>query len=220
MRIKYNAPVVLSFTFICTAVLLLCQALPWLTDWFAVPGRAIDGQGGFHFNSVRNWFTLFTHAIGHANWAHLISNFSMILLIGPILEESYGSFWLFLMMFVTALVTGILNVLIFPAGLMGASGIVFMMILLASFTNFGKGEIPLTFILVLVLYLGQEIYQAFGPSDNISQFAHIIGGLCGSFFGFSRQKKSFKDQGSALIASEEKNQEKALEKSQGKKFLV
>jgi membrane associated rhomboid family serine protease len=68
---------------------------------------------------------------------------------------------------------------------MGASGVVFMMILLSSFTNFSHGEIPLTFILVLILYLGVQLYNSFG-SDNISQFAHIIGGLCGSFFGFLR----------------------------------
>jgi len=63
--------------------------------------------------------------------------------------------------------------------------VVFMMILLASFTNFSKGEIPLTFILVLILYLGRELFNAFGD-DNISQFAHIVGGFIGSLFGFFR----------------------------------
>jgi len=90
---------------------------------------------------------------------------------------------------VTALVTGVLNVLIFPTGLMGASGIVFMMILLASFTNFNKGEIPITFILIMVLYLGQEVWNAITDRDQISQFAHIIGGFCGSLFGFFRPAK-------------------------------
>jgi membrane associated rhomboid family serine protease len=60
-----------------------------------------------------------------------------------------------------------------------------MMILLSSFTNFNKGEIPLTFILVLLLYLGQQVVDSF-KADNVSQFAHIVGGLCGSLFGFLR----------------------------------
>jgi membrane associated rhomboid family serine protease len=60
-----------------------------------------------------------------------------------------------------------------------------MMILLASFTNFTAGEIPLTFILVLVLYLGREIFNSFN-SNNISEFAHIVGGFVGSLFGFFR----------------------------------
>ena len=115
----------------------------------------------------------------------MIANFSFILLIGPILEENYGSVSLLFMILITALVTGILNVLFFPKPLMGASGVVFMMILLASFTNFNRGEIPLTFILVLILYLGRELVNSFS-ANNISEFAHIVGGFCGSLFGFFR----------------------------------
>jgi membrane associated rhomboid family serine protease len=150
----------------------------------------VPGKGGFSASSFRCWVTLFTHVLGHANWAHLVSNFSFILLIGPILEETYGSLSLVIMIIITALVTGILNVLFFPLGLLGASGVVFMMILLASFTNFNKGEVPLTFILVLILYLGRELLISFGSSPesngNISQFAHVVGGFIGSLFGFFR----------------------------------
>jgi uncharacterized membrane protein YgaE (UPF0421/DUF939 family) len=88
-----------------------------------------------------------------------------------------------MMILVTALITGLLNILFFSTALMGASGVVFMMILLASFTNFTAGEIPLTFVLVLVLYLGQEVVKSFA-SNNISEFAHIVGGFIGSLFGF------------------------------------
>ena len=185
MRIKYNAPTVLSFALLCAIVLLLTRTLlPNLTiNWFMVPGR-----GSFSAGSFRNWVTIFTHIIGHKDWSHLIGNFTLILLIGPMLEENYGSSLLLIMMVITALVTGILNILFFRSALMGASGVVFMMILLSSFTNFTHGEIPLTFILVLILYMGVQLFNSFN-SDNISQFAHIVGGLCGSFFGFLRPPK-------------------------------
>ena len=184
MRIKYNAPTVLTFTLLCALILLLSNTIfPNLPYWFMVPGR-----GNFHAGSFRNWVTLFTHIMGHANWSHLIGNFTLILLIGPMLEEIYGSSDLLIMMVITAFVTGILNVFFFKSYLMGASGVVFMMILLSSFTNFSRGEIPLTFILVLILYMGVQIMNSFS-SDNISQFAHIIGGLCGSFFGFLHPQK-------------------------------
>ncbi|MDR1108403.1 MAG: rhomboid family intramembrane serine protease [Spirochaetaceae bacterium] len=185
MRLKYNAPTVLTFTFISVAVLILTQTLfPRLTGtWFVV-----SGKGGLSFSGVRGWVTLFTHVIGHANWNHLISNFSFILLLGPMLETSYGSLPLLLMIAVTALVTGMLNTLLFPTALLGASGVVFMMILLASFTNFTKGEIPLTFILVLVLYLGREFLNSFN-ADDISEFAHVVGGFCGSLFGFFKPSR-------------------------------
>jgi membrane associated rhomboid family serine protease len=185
MKIKYNAPTTLSFAFICAGVLILNQTLfRTLTQtWFAV-----GPKGSFSPTSVRCWITLFTHVIGHADWNHLISNFSLILLIGPILEANYGSRVLFLMIAITALITGVFNTLLFPSYLLGASGVVFMMILLASFTNFKKGEVPLTFILILVLYIGREIFNSF-RQDNISEFAHILGGFCGSLFGFFRPPK-------------------------------
>jgi membrane associated rhomboid family serine protease len=182
MRIKYNAPTVLTFALLSALVLLLTKALlPGLAErWFMVPGR-----DGFSAAGPAGWVSILTHVIGHAGWAHLIGNFSVILLVGPMLEESYGSLSLLLMITITALVTGILNVLLFRSSLMGASGVVFMMILLASFTNFSHGEIPLTFILVLILYLGGQLFESF-RTDNISQFAHIVGGFCGSLFGFFR----------------------------------
>jgi hypothetical protein len=87
------------------------------------------------------------------------------------------------MILFTALVTGIINSLFFSTGLLGASGIVFMMILLSSFTNINGKDIPLTFILILILYLSREIINSF-KTDDISEFAHIIGGFCGSLFGY------------------------------------
>ncbi|MDR2767193.1 MAG: rhomboid family intramembrane serine protease [Treponema sp.] len=186
MKVKYNAPAVLTFTLICVVVLLLSRTVArgLTAAWFMVPGR-----GGFNAVSVRSWFTLFSHVAGHADWNHFLSNFAFILLLGPILEENYGSSSLLIMMALTAVITGVLNVLLFRNGLLGASGIVFMMILLASFTNFSRGEIPLTFILVLLIYLGREIAASFS-TNNISEFAHIVGGFCGSLFGFFRPAKS------------------------------
>jgi len=180
MKLKYNAPTTLTFTLICALVLALDSTLfPTLTEsWFSAPGH-----GGFQAGSVRDFIRLATHVIGHADLAHFLSNFAFILLLGPILELTYGSLTLLLMIAITSLVTGVLNVLLFPTGLMGASGVVFMMILLSSFTNFSKGEIPLTFVLIMVLYLGREVLSSF-QHNSVSEFAHIIGGLCGSLFGY------------------------------------
>ena len=58
-----------------------------------------------------------------------------------------------------------------------------MLILLSSFANFQAGTIPLTFILVMILFLGGEIFNSY-EVDNISQFAHLIGGTIGTVFGF------------------------------------
>ena len=78
--------------------------------------------------------------------------------------------------------------------LMGASGVAFMMVLLASMVNMRSGDIPLTFIAVAVIYMGGEIAQSFG-NDHVSHMAHLIGGAIGALFGFfmagdKRVKKS------------------------------
>ena len=91
------------------------------------------------------------------------------------------------MCLVTALITGILNNLLFSTGLLGASGLAFMFIVLSSFANAKAGTIPLTFILVALIYVGNEFFQAF-QENNISEFAHILGGVCGSIFGYYRNR--------------------------------
>lgn len=176
MRIRYNAPVILTFTLLSTGILIINQVVGGFTEAFFVSYPTFSG-------SILDFLRLFTHVAGHRNWLHLMSNFSFILLIGPVLEEKYRSGALLAMLMMTALVTGILNIIFFSTGLMGASGIVFMLILLSSFTNIRSGEIPLTFVLIVVLFLAKEFINAFAE-DNISQFAHIIGGICGSLFGF------------------------------------
>jgi membrane associated rhomboid family serine protease len=183
LRLKYNAPVILTFVLLSTAILALSSTLvpSLIPAWFAV-----GPKGSFKFSSLHSYVTLFSHVLGHSSWDHLAGNMLLILVIGPLLEEIYGASEMIFMMAVTAFVTGLANILFFSTGLLGASGIVFMLVLLASFTNFRKGEIPLTFILVLILYVGQEFLASFNQ-DGISHFAHIAGGLCGSLFGFFRE---------------------------------
>ncbi len=178
LRIRYNSPVILSFAIVAALVLLIDQISGgvFIRTFFTL-------YPDFSFSSPLSWLRLFTYVIGHANWTHLIGNFSFILLIGPVLEEKYGSLPLLLMMLVTALATAILNILIVRTGLLGASGIVFMLILLSSFTNIRQGEIPLTFFLIVALYLVKEFVNAFTPS-TVSELAHIAGGIIGAIFGF------------------------------------
>ena len=183
MKISFNSPAVLIFTLIAVAVLALNETIfPGFTNKFFV------SYGRFDWGDPLDYFRLVSHGIGHANWEHLVGNFSFILLIGPILEEKYGTKNLLFMMVITALITGILNNIFWDTGLLGASGIVFMMILLGSLVNFRSGTIPLTFILIVLLYLGKEVYTALSVEDQVSQFGHILGGLCGMFFGFALGK--------------------------------
>ncbi len=177
IRLHYNAPVILTFSLLCVILFVVNAA----TGGAITPFVSLGGK--FHFNNWIDYLTLFTHCLGHASTEHLLGNLTFILLLGPVLEEKYGWRSLLIMILFTALITGLLNALFFHDGLWGASGIVFMLVMLISFVNVQAGKIPITFILILVLFIGREVYDSF-KEDNISQFAHIIGGLLGSMFGF------------------------------------
>jgi membrane associated rhomboid family serine protease len=175
MRVRYNSPVILTFSLVAMAVFAVTWLFPGLRLVFEL-------SPGFSVLSPVSWLTLFSYTLGHASAGHLAGNLAFILLVGPLVEEKHGSMRTLAMMAVTALVTAVLQLLFFPEGLLGASGIVLMLIILGSWTNFRAGEIPLTFILVAVLFLGREILDAFKP-DQVSQFAHIMGGVAGGVFG-------------------------------------
>jgi len=180
-RIVYNSPVVLNFTLLSLLALLLGQFTGgYTTQTFFSVYRGSLANPLFYLR-------LFTHVLGHQSFEHFAGNFMYILLVGPMVEERYGSRQLTKMILVTAFLTGLLQVVFFPGyALLGASGIVFMLMLLSSATNFKRGELPLTLIIVAVLYIGQEFLAGIYVADNVSHFAHIIGGVCGGIFGLSQ----------------------------------
>ena len=121
----------------------------------------------------------------------LLSPMTWIRMFTHMLEEKYSSRVLLEVILVTAFVTGLANYILFPAtALCGASGVVFAFILLSSFTNFREGEIPVTFILVAVLFIGQQVWDGIMVRDNISHMTHIIGGMIGGMIGYGLNCKS------------------------------
>ena len=153
--VSFNSPVILIFTLLCFAVLILGIITKDITtvSFFSVYRSPL-------FNPL-TYLRMFTHVLGHAGWEHFFSNITMILVIGPLLEEKYGSENILFVILATALATGIVHFIFFPGiRLLGASGVVFAFILLSSFTSTEEGKIPATFILVAVIYLGQQIFSA------------------------------------------------------------
>ncbi|PWM21578.1 MAG: rhomboid family intramembrane serine protease, partial [Oscillospiraceae bacterium] len=147
--IIYNSPVVLTFALLSLAILLISQATGgWLMDRYFTLYRS-------GWTNPLTYLRLFTHVLGHASGEHYSGNMMLLLLTGPMLEEKYGSRRLLLAMLCTAVTTGLLHLFLFPDyGVLGASGIVFAFILLSSITGSRSGQIPLTLIVVAVLYLG------------------------------------------------------------------
>lgn len=182
--IRFNAPVILSFALLSLLALVL--------------GNLTNGATTYRYFSVYRsslsdpltYIRFFGHVLGHAGYDHYMGNMLLLLLVGPGIEEKYGHRTTALCIAVTALVTGLVQFVFFPAtALLGASGIVFMMIVLSSFTEMGKEGIPITLILVVVFYLGGELMDGLTALDNVSQLTHIVGGICGLVFGFTIKKR-------------------------------
>ena len=183
-KFQYNAPVVLTMTLVSAAVLLIS----FLTG--GASNKLLFSVYRTRLLDPLMYVRMFTYVLGHANYAHFLGNFTVILLVGPMLEEKYGSVPLLKMMAMTAFITGLVQIIFFPStALLGASGIAFMMILLSSFTNLQKGRIPITLILVALIFLSGEVVDGIAsPNDSISQMGHIIGGICGTLFGWAITK--------------------------------
>ncbi len=183
LRIQYNSPVVLSFALLSLLALILGQLTGgWTT-------RALFCVYRAPLTDPLTYVRMVGHVLGHSGYAHYMGNMTLLLVVGPPLEEKYGSRRLLGCILFTALVSGLVQFIFFPGtALLGASGIVFMMIVLSSLAGMREGAIPLTLILVVLIYLGGEIVDAVTVRDNVSQLTHIVGGLCGAGLGFAMKR--------------------------------
>ena len=181
MKLTFNSPFSLAYTVLSVAVFFIFMANGWHAEFFTLNGTAKTQEIDWYIGIVG-------YAFGHANFPHLLGNLTTLLLIAPLVEHHYGTKKLILITLITILVTAIIHILFWDHRLLGASGVVFMLIILSSLIPSKGKEIPLTFILIVLLFLGEEIYEAFKPS-NVSRFAHITGGILGAVFGFYLNSK-------------------------------
>ena len=161
-KVSINAPVTLAYVFVSFVILVI---------GLVTGGRSTQLLFMTWHSSLLSpltWLRFFTHVLGHAGWAHYMGNMAYILLLGPMLEEKYGTARIIEVIAMTVLITALVNYIFFPSSaLCGASGVVF------------------AFILAAVFYIGQQAAQGLFVRDQISQLSHIIGGLVGACAGFA-----------------------------------
>jgi GlpG protein len=184
-RITFNSPVVLTFVIISLGAMVANYLTAGLSN------KLLFMTYHSSLASPMTYVRFFTHVLAHSGWSHYIGNMMYLLLLGPMLEEKYGSRAIIEVILVTGLVTGLVNWFFFPGiALCGASGVVFAFIMMTSFTGFREGEIPLTVILVTIIFLGQQVYEGLFVADNISNMAHVMGGIVGGVAGYLLNKKN------------------------------
>ncbi|MGL1893280.1 MAG: rhomboid family intramembrane serine protease [Spirochaetaceae bacterium] len=178
IRIKYNAPVSLTFIILSSLILFLNTHVNafLISDWFTA-----DGRMSFNYSDPMGYIKFISHILGHTDIEHFLGNAIYLILLGPILEEKYKSLVLFGLIITTAVISSLINAFFVDTYMLGASGIVYLFIVLVSFTNIEKGEFPLSVVVVLGFY----IYKEFTREDagNISVLTHLVGAVTGLLYG-------------------------------------
>ena len=185
ITLQYNAPVTLTFALLS----LLALALGELTD-----GWTTQNLFSFYKYSFSDYLTyprFLLHVLGNTSLTTCTGNIIILLVVGPAAEERFGSAKVLFAVLLTAIATALIIWFLFPDSvLMGASGVLFKMKVLASFASMRGGAIPITLILVLILYLGSEVIQALTGSAGLQELTHIAGGVVGVLLGFVFSKQA------------------------------
>lgn len=177
LYLQYNSVVILTMFLISLIVLIINKITKGKSNYLLFENYRSSLLNG------TTYIRFFTHTLGHRDWDHFANNYIIILLIGPMIEEKYGSFDLLMMILITSFIVGVVNFIIGKCRLRGASHILYMLIILASFVNIEAGKIPITLILIFIFYVVKE-FKDFNKDDGISHTGHILGALCGIAFGF------------------------------------
>ena len=184
-KIQMNAPVIIGFTVLSAFILLLGNLTGGASTITAFSVYRSD------YHSVWFYVRIFGHVLGNTDWEVFVRNSLYILVLGPMLEEKYKSANLLVMMIITSLITGLIYALMFTSPLCGSECIVFMLMLLASMSVIKDKKIPLSFIMVIIIYICNVIAVRRFSSGDLNGLSGIIGGVCGAVFGhvMSTRKK-------------------------------
>ncbi len=85
LELQYNSPVILTFFLLSLLVLFLDQ---WTDGWTTMHLFCV------YRSSLKDplfYIRLFGHVLGHASWDHFLNNMLLLLVVGPPMEEKYGS---------------------------------------------------------------------------------------------------------------------------------
>lgn len=189
--ITYDAPVTLTFAFV-SLVLFLLDAYVFKQKWsslFLASPTMASGEIPFALKDPLSYVRVLFYAFGGKDAIVLISNLIFILLLGPGIEEKYGTVIIGIMMVVAAIFAGVLNSCFRNVPMQGATSIVFMMIFLSAFMSFSKKKVPLSFLAVFIFYIVIQVAEN-KTNGIIGLIINIAGGLCGSLFAFLASPKA------------------------------
>lgn len=193
LKFHYDSPVMLTFALITLLVFIL-DAFAFkgkLKEIWLVTPTAAGGQFPFSFSDFPSILRLFIHVFGYSQNEVLICNLIFILLLGPQMEERYGSVIIGIMIFVSSLFSAVLNACFCKNAVCGAEPVVFMLILLWTMMQLSRSKISASAIAVIALFIAMLVFRK-NPNGVVGVAVIAAGGLCGSLFAFLTSPKAHK----------------------------
>jgi membrane associated rhomboid family serine protease len=195
-KIMFDAPVTIVFVLLTIAVyfvnIMMKESLiPMMFTCRSL--KAADPEAAFNLKNALDYARLILHVFAYTDFPTLLINAVILLLLGSILEERYGSLMLFIMIFIAALVSGVLAVCSPQVPFTGTDSIIFMMIFLLSLTALAKHTVQVSWLLAFIAFTA---YKAYGFTttgtknlsaiiqDNLGLLISLAAGICGSLAGF------------------------------------
>lgn len=219
LKFVYDAPVTLSFALVALLIFVLDTFAfkgSFSGQWLLTP-TAEGGVLPFAFSDFRSIVRLFLHVFGYTDAPFLICNLIFILLLGPSMEERYGSVIIGIMIFVAALFSGVLNACFCKVPACGAEPIVFMLVLLCTMMHLSRSNISASSLAVIALFICMLVLRK-NPNGVVGVVIIAAGGLCGSLFAFltSPKARKAKKNEAALSEFNDANSPRFSTKSTGK----
>ncbi len=191
----FDSPVVLSFVLISLVIFIAdCASSSFVSSFLAC--RASKGEVPFNFSSFIDYIRLILYVFGYHSSSDFFITMMVLLLLGPLIEERYGSSIFSLMIFVTSLSGGVLTATLSSENLLGSKGIAFMLIILSFLSEFSKGYIPASCLLSFILFfmdgfigLKSDMHFSDFTQYSVKVLVLLASGISGSLFGFLASPK-------------------------------
>lgn len=187
----YDSPVSQSFV-IFTVFLFLLDIIFFklkINSNFLLSPTAKSGVLPFAFGDIKTWFRLFLYVFGGTDKVLLFTNLLFIVLIGPSMEERYGSFIIGIMFLVSTFFTGVLNSCFCKNSLAGCSNVVFTLLILNALSYFKKQTVCATSVSMVLLFICREFFIS-NVNGVLGTIIILAGGLCGSLLAFLTSPKT------------------------------
>lgn len=169
-----------SFESTTTIFLIFIAFVVTLIQEFFIPGFASN------FATHNKWDAgIILHVFGHSGWSHFIGNTIYIAMLGPSVEDRFGTIPLALMTLITALVIGAVSI-VTQTPCYGLSTVAYMWVILNTFYSDEQEGIPVTSLILLLVFVLPEAISIFTKhGDHIAHQNHVLGAACGFGFGIA-----------------------------------